>query len=76
MVDCFYFFANEIFYMKLCCLSLIEGTRLNIMEIKKPNKNDDIELLSDYFDSMINNFRKELFLPIDLTADFFVEYCK
>ena len=76
MVDCFYFFADEIFNMKLCCLSQIEAKRLNIMEINKPNKNDDIDLLSDYFDSMINNFWKERLLPIDLTAEFFVEYCK
>ena len=76
MVDCFYFFADENFYMKLCCLSQIEAMRLNIMEISKPNRNDDIGLLSRYFDSMINNLWKEYCLPIDLTAEFFVEYCK
>ena len=41
-----------------------------------PNKNDDIGLLSEYFDEMMINCRKEFLVPIHLTGEFFVEYCK
>ena len=76
MVDCFKMFSDFDFYDKLCILKQKEQNGLDIMKIGKPKKEDNIELLSNYYYKMKENYQKKFIMPIDIKKEFFIDYCK
>ena len=76
MVECFHMLGEYNFYVKLSCLVQIENSAINIMELNKLQKNDDIQSLYNYFKSYNNYCEKEQYCPVVLNKDFFIEYCK
>ena len=59
MTDCFKLLSEEAFYEKVSLLTQIENKELDLMEISKPKKTDDIELLSEKYDLIYQNFLKD-----------------
>ena len=74
MVETFNILQDEFFYIKLISLSQIERKVLNIMILNKPQKNDNIKLISEHFEKYYKNFLTERSLPVMLTEDFFIQY--
>ena len=76
MVDCFKIISNYTFYLKLSSICQIEAKTLDLIRINKPQKNDNMELLFNYFNKFYECFLKEYFLPVRLKEEFFIQYCK
>ena len=76
MKELFKILSDEIFYMKLSNLSLIEQKLLKVFDICEPKKEDCIREISNYFDIIIDLFIKERNLPIYFGKEFYLEYCK
>ena len=76
IVDCFNLFSDYGFYVKLTYITQIEQKVINIMKINKPQKYDNIELLSNYFNIFYEHFLKEFSMPVAIKQDFYIEYCK
>ena len=76
MVDCFKLLGDDEFYDKVYKITNIEKKELDVMEISKPKKTDDIEKLSHYFNMFQNNFEKEKNPLIAIKENFYIEYCK
>ena len=74
MVEIFNILTDEFIFIKLISLRQIEQKVLNIMILNKPQKNDNIELISEYLDKYLQNFVRERSLPFTLTEDFFIQY--
>jgi len=76
LVDCFKMLSNNAFYMKVSLLTQIENTVLDLINIKRPQKDDNIDSLCDYFDSYQKNCLQEYYFPAIMKPEFFYEYCK
>jgi hypothetical protein len=63
-------------YLKLCDVTQNEKRMIYILELCKPQKTDDIEMIANYFDTIVNLFRNERLLPVFFNKDFYFEYCK
>ena len=75
MVECFNILKDEYFFIKLVSLTQIEQKLLKIMDLNKPQKNDNIKLINEYFKEFYEHFLNERNCPVILTEDFFIQYC-
>ena len=76
LVDCFRMMSNNAFHMKISLLTQIENKVLDLIKIKKPQKDDNIESLYNYFESYYKNCLQEYYFPALMKPEIFYEYCK
>ena len=76
LVDCFRMMSNDAFFMKVSLLTQIENKVLDLINIKKPQKDDNIDSLYYYFDLYYKNCIQEYYFPALMKPDIFYEYCK
>ena len=76
MVELFKLLANILFFNKLGYLTQIENKKMNIMNLCKPHKEDNITELDEYFKQYIELFVQERILPVSFNKDLFIEYCE
>ena len=63
-------------FIKLCNLCEKEKKVVNVYKIIKPQKEDDIKLLNDYYDILKKQAIQEDFSPHILYKEIFNEYCE
>ena len=76
IVEFFKMLANILFFTKLGYLRQIENKKINIINLIKPHKEDNITELDQYFSQFMELFLQERILPISLNKDLFLEYCE
>ena len=76
LVDCFRIMSNYVFFLKVSSLTQIENKVLDLIKIKKPQKDDNIDSLYDYFYSYHKNCIQEYYFPALMKSDIFFDYCK
>ena len=76
IVEFFKMLANILFFTKLGYLRQIENKKINIINLIKPHKEDNITELYQYFSQFIQLFSQERTLPVSLNKDLFLEYCE
>ena len=72
IIEFFKILTLEEIYNKFLEFQRNEQKAINVMYVLKPNKNDNMDLLCDYFKII---FKKDFF-PVIIREDFFVEYHK
>ena len=75
MIELFKLLKNQIFFLRLAYfVKEIEQRELNIMELCKPQENDDFKILSNYFEEFVDLIFHERILPINIGKEFYFAY--
>ena len=67
-------FTDDIVYKKISRHLCNEDKHINIMLIQNPKKNDNMDLLYEYFYVIIQYFNEYNFFPFIIEEDFFIAY--
>ena len=73
-IEFFKILTNYLIYYKFADFIVKTGKGLNPMLIFKPNINDDIYLLNNYFNDICKKFNEVKDFPIVIKKDFFLKY--
>ena len=76
IVECFKILTDYMVYCKFASFKIIEKKGINIMNIQKPKKNDNMDLLNKYFKRCYEFFGREKVYPLIIHEDFFINYYK
>ena len=76
IVECFKIVTNIIIYNKLAFFIENEKLGINPMKLFKPNINDDIYLIQEYFNESVEMLSRESIYPLIIKEGFFLEYYK
>ena len=76
IVECFKILTNYEIFLKFINFKFLEKKAINIMMIQNPKKNDNIDLLQEYFKKVYEFFLVEGVYPLIIKENFFVEYFK
>jgi len=74
MIEVFKIITNFMIYLKLIALS--QKRRINILNLCKPQEDDNIVELSRRYDELIDLFLQEKYLPIYIGPEFYIQYSK
>ena len=76
IVECFKLLTNREIFLKFILLKELYRKGINLMLIHKPKKNDNIDLLNNYFIKVYDLFLVEHSYPLIIKDNFFIEYYK